>query len=94
MRNLNILLIALAVAGTCSVASGAVFTEDFESYAAGSALHGQGGWKGWDDTAGAGAPTSSSYAFSGSNSVEIVAGNLPRCSTFHRALPGRLSLSC
>jgi len=73
MRNLNILLIALAVAGTCSVASGAVFTEDFESYAAGSALHGQGGWKGWDDTAGAGAPTSSSYAFSGSNSVEIVA---------------------
>ncbi|UCF14022.1 MAG: LamG domain-containing protein, partial [Phycisphaerales bacterium] len=31
-----------------------------------------GGWEGWDGNAGAGAPTSSDYAFSGSNSVEII----------------------
>ncbi|MHC4355955.1 MAG: hypothetical protein ACYS0H_24910, partial [Planctomycetota bacterium] len=72
MRNLKILVIALALAGTCSVASAAVFTEDFESYASGSAMHGQGGWKGWDNTASAGAPTSSAYAASGTNSVEII----------------------
>jgi len=47
------------------------FADDFESYVAGSSLHGQGGWKGWGNTASAGAPASSKYAFSGSNSVEI-----------------------
>jgi len=50
----------------------AAFTEDFESYEAGSDLHGQGGWKGWDNTAAAGAPASSAYAYGGSNSVEII----------------------
>jgi len=65
-------LVFLAITSICSVASAGVFSEDFESYAAGSALHGQGGWKGWDNTASAGAPTSGSYAVSGSNSVEIV----------------------
>ena len=72
MRNLKIMVVALALAGMCSVASAAVFTEDFESYASGSAMHGQGGWKGWNNVASAGAPTSSSYAVSGTNSVEII----------------------
>lgn len=49
-----------------------LFAEDFESYEAGSALHGQGGWKGWGGDAGAGAPASDAYAFSGTNSVEII----------------------
>jgi len=49
-----------------------VFAEDFESYAAGSDLHGQGGWKGWDNTAGAGAPASDAFAVSGLNSVEVI----------------------
>ena len=48
------------------------FAEDFESYAAGSDLHGQDGWKGWDNTAGAGAPASDAFAASGLNSVEII----------------------
>ena len=48
-----------------------VFVEDFEAYAAGSALHGQGGWKGWDNTPGAGAPASDLVAFSGAISAEI-----------------------
>jgi len=48
-----------------------VFAEDFESYAAGSDLHGQGGWKGWDNDAAYGAPASDAFAASGLNSVEI-----------------------
>lgn len=72
MKNLRVAVMFLAIASVCSVASAGVFSEDFESYAAGSSLHGQGGWKGWDNTASAGAPTSNSYAVSGSNSVEIV----------------------
>jgi hypothetical protein len=72
MRNVKFLVLAFMIIGVCTVASASVFTEDFESYAAGSALHGKGGWKGWDNTSSAGAPTSSSHAVSGSNSVEIV----------------------
>jgi len=49
-----------------------VFFEDFEAYAAGSGLHGQGGWKGWNNTEAAGAPASSTRAFAGANSVEII----------------------
>jgi hypothetical protein len=49
-----------------------LFVEDFESYAPGTDLHGVNGWKGWDNTAGAGAPVSDAFAFSGANSVEIV----------------------
>ena len=71
MRNLKLLVLALAIVGVCTVASANEFTEDFESYAAGSALHGKGGWKGWDNTPGAGAPVSNAHAYSGSNSVEI-----------------------
>jgi hypothetical protein len=72
MRNVQFLVLVLTVVSLGTIASASVFTEDFESYAAGSALHGKGGWKGWDNTAGAGAPTSDSQAFSGSNSVEII----------------------
>ncbi|MHC4566348.1 MAG: sugar-binding protein [Planctomycetota bacterium] len=72
MRNLQILVVALIFLGMCPAASAAEFAEDFESYASGSDLHGQNGWKGWDNAAGAGSPTSSDYAFSGTNSVEII----------------------
>jgi hypothetical protein len=72
MKALRIVVVMAAIAGLSSVASGSIFMEDFESYASGSDLHGQGGWKGWDNTPGAGAPVSSVYAYSGSNSAEIV----------------------
>ena len=72
MRYLTVMVVILLIAGISSVASADIFSEDFESYADGSALHGQGGWKGWNNTSGAGAPVSSSYAYSGSNSVEAV----------------------
>ena len=72
MRHLKISFIAFVLVSMCSIASAQVFTEDFESYTSGSPLHGQGGWKGWDNVASAGAPTSDTYAFSGTNSVEII----------------------
>ena len=74
MRNLRlrVVVVVLAIVGVSPVAPAQEFAEDFESYAAGSEMHGQGGWKGWDNVAGAGAPASSTYAYSGSNSVEII----------------------
>ncbi len=46
--------------------------EDFDSYATGSQMHGQGGWKGWDNVPGAGALVSDVQAHSTPNSVEIL----------------------
>jgi len=71
MRNLRVLVVLLAIVGVSSVASASLFADDFESYAAGSALHGQGGWKGWDNNPAWGAPASSAQANSGSISAEI-----------------------
>lgn len=46
--------------------------EYFDQYAAGSELHGQGGWHGWDGNAGAGALVSDAQAHSTPNSAAIV----------------------
>jgi len=72
MRNLRVIVVVLAIVGVSSVASASEFMEDFESYAAGSEMHGQGGWKGWDNDVAFGAPASDLYAYSGSVSVEII----------------------
>ena len=71
MRQLRIAAVALVMVGVSSITWAQDFTENFDSYAAGTALHGVGGWKGWDNAPGAGAPVSNKYAFSGKNSVEI-----------------------
>jgi len=49
----------------------ALFLEDFDSYEAGTDLHGVNGWKGWDNTPGAAADVSDAFASSGANSVDI-----------------------
>ncbi len=72
MRRQVIVAAALVAMGFCSLASAQVFSENFDSYASGSEMHGQGGWKGWSNVATAGSPTSSAYAYSGKNSVEII----------------------
>jgi len=72
MRKLRILVAALILAGVASPVLAQEFSENFDSYPSGAALHGVGGWQGWDNVAGAGAPTSSKYAYSPKNSVEIV----------------------
>jgi hypothetical protein len=71
MKRWRLLLGAVTLLAVSGIASAATFWDDFEAYAAGSAMHGQGGWKGWGNAPAAGAPLSGKYAFSGKNSVEI-----------------------
>lgn len=75
MSNLRVIVLFLAMAGVSSLASAALYSENFDSYAAGSQMAGQGGWKGWDGAAAAGAPVSNLLAYSGANSVEIIASS-------------------
>jgi hypothetical protein len=55
--------------------SASVF-DGFETYPSGSSVHGQDGWRGWDNSqsAGAGAVVSASYALDGANCL-LVAGD-------------------
>lgn len=71
MRNLRVVVMLLVIVGVSSVASASLFMDNFESYADGSALHGQGGWKGWDNDPTWGAPASSAHANNGNISAEI-----------------------
>lgn len=48
------------------------FVDGFESYAAGAGIHGQGGWKGWDNAAAADARVSNLYAHTDRQSVQIL----------------------
>ena len=53
--------------------------DNFDSYATGSSLQGQGGWKGWANSPAAAALTSDEHAFSTPNSVDIA----PAADTVH-----------
>ncbi|MBN8480705.1 MAG: hypothetical protein J0L88_03835 [Xanthomonadales bacterium] len=46
--------------------------ENFDTYASGSQIHGQGGWKGWGNAASAGALVSSAQSTSAPNAIAIV----------------------
>lgn len=59
---------------SCTATYGS-FIENFDSYTAGSQMHDQGGWKGWDNTPSAGALVSTAQAASGANSVAIELGS-------------------
>ncbi|MGH2542082.1 MAG: S8 family serine peptidase, partial [Ardenticatenaceae bacterium] len=48
------------------------WSDNFDAYATGSQLHGQGGWKGWGNDPTFGALTSDAQAISSPNSAEIV----------------------
>jgi hypothetical protein len=61
---------AMLVLVLCAAAFGSFF-DNFDAYADGSQMHGQGGWKGWDNNAAAGALVSTAQAASLPNSVEI-----------------------
>ncbi len=74
MKNLKVVMLFIAILGVSSIASAALFTENFDSYATGEIV-GQGGWKGWDNSAAAGALVSNAVAVSGANSVEIIASS-------------------
>ncbi|MBN1921455.1 MAG: S8 family serine peptidase [Anaerolineae bacterium] len=48
------------------------WSDNFDSYATGSQMHGQGGWKGWGNDVAGGALTSNAQAVSAPNSVAIL----------------------
>ncbi|MCI0396153.1 MAG: DUF11 domain-containing protein [Chloroflexi bacterium] len=69
----TLLVIAvLAMVPLVALASSGAWFENFDSYATGSQMHGQGGWKGWDNNGVFGALTSSAQARSAPNSVDIL----------------------
>ena len=73
MKNRLLIGLPVAMAMTLS-AHAATITENFESYAIGSNLHGQGTWKGWDNNPAAGATITDPDlypTFMSSQSVEI-----------------------
>lgn len=47
------------------------WVDSFDSYADGSAIHGQGGWKGWDNVAAVTGTVSSAFSLSAPHSLEI-----------------------
>lgn len=65
----------VAVAALALTARAASSSDDFEGYAVGSNLHGQNGWRGWDNNASAGAVVSSAFSFDGTQSVNITGGS-------------------
>ncbi|MDQ2987308.1 MAG: PEP-CTERM sorting domain-containing protein [Armatimonadota bacterium] len=65
-------LSVLAVAATFAVSANAQWSDNFDSYAAGTQLHGVGGWTGWGNSVGAGALVSNAQSSSAPNSVDIV----------------------
>jgi hypothetical protein len=67
--------IAVAGAAMSSAAASAQWSDNFDSYVTGSQMHGQGGWKGWDNVPAAGALTTGTPNFSAPNSVEITGGS-------------------
>lgn len=71
MKPLKGALIGAALLAMSTVVSAQPWFENFDSYATGSQMHGQGGWSGWDNVPGAGALTSSAQALSAPNSVDI-----------------------
>lgn len=50
---------------------GSNFSENFDAYAVGSNVHGQGGWKGWANDPAAGAFVDDAFSVSPSNSINI-----------------------
>jgi hypothetical protein len=50
---------------------GSNFSEDFDAYAVGSNVHGQGGWKGWFNDPAAGAFVDDAFSTSPTNSINI-----------------------
>jgi len=69
MMRTIVLLMCMAALPCITVAQ---WYDNFDSYATGSSLHGQGGWKGWANSAAATAYASNLYAVSPPNSVEVV----------------------
>jgi hypothetical protein len=69
-----VLLLTVVAASIAEAASPGLlnWSDNFDSYATGSQVHGQGGWKGWFNDPAAGALTSNAQARSAPNSVDVL----------------------
>lgn len=67
------LVLVLAFVST-ALASGPVWSDNFDSYTDGDSLHGMNGWKGWNDTPAATAFVSSMQSLSAPHSVDVNGG--------------------
>lgn len=75
MNALKGAILGAALLGMSAAASAQIWSDNFDSYAAGSQMHGQGGWTGWDNSPAAGALVSTAQALSAPNSVDINGGS-------------------
>lgn len=75
MKQLRIVAALACALAACGLASAQIWSDNFDSYAAGSNLHGQGGWLGWYGDPGAGALVSNAQSLSAPNSAAIGAGS-------------------
>lgn len=68
------IVLCLTLTAMLALPAGAVanWSDTFDAYAAGSSMHGQGGWKGWYNDPAATGYVSDMYAVSSPNSVQIV----------------------
>ena len=71
-KRTSLVIAALAMAPLSAFGQ---WSDNFDSYVTGSQMHGQGGWKGWFNSPGAGAVTSGSPFQSAPNSVDIKGGS-------------------
>ena len=78
---------SIAILAAIGSARGAEFNETFEGYAVGSNLHGQGGWKGWDNDPAGGALISDA-AFLGGTRAVAIAGSSDLVHEFSGVLGG------
>ncbi len=71
MRRWVTLSFAFLVLGAFAGSASADWADNFDSYALGSGLDGQGGWHGWDGNSAANAYISDTYAHSSPHSVNV-----------------------
>jgi len=71
MKRFMCLIGAVAMLAVLPAIAQADWMDNFDSYTTGSNMHGQGGWKGWQNDSGAGAFVTDVVSRSPANSVEI-----------------------
>lgn len=64
----------MALGAAVTTASAQSMLDNFDSYTLGS-IHGQGGWEGWTGIGSVAGTVTTAQAFSGSQSLQVVAGN-------------------
>ena len=74
MSRLLLVILAIAVIGMGTGPATAQFSDNFDSYIAGTDVSGNNGWQGWDNSATAGALVTNALSSSAPNSI-AVAGN-------------------